>query len=106
MLGGERVTDGGAERLFETVVVRHGVGFAEREGGHAVAVHEGVEIGVAAEIAVGALRVDEIFQAVLHVVGVGTIAMGAAAALQGQDGQPGDGRIGFRAGASALVSLH
>ena len=40
MLGGEGVGDGSAQRLFEPVVVRHGVGFAHRERRHAVAIHE------------------------------------------------------------------
>ena len=79
-------------------------GFAHGERRHRVAVHVGEQLGVAAEVAVGALRAAEVVEPAGDVVGVGALAVRVAGAEERQQRERRDAGVGPGAGAAAVLA--
>ena len=80
-------------RLFEARILRHSVGFAQRQRGQGVTVQPDALVGRfihrQEQVAVGLLALEQIVDAAAHDVGVLVFAVAVARALEGQQGQGG-----------------
>ena len=105
ILRAQRVVDRPPHGRLQPLVARHGIGLAQRTGGHGVAIHPFVAIGRGAQAAVGLLHAQQKLESAPHRRLMRAVQVRVPAGQKRQQRQARDAGVGLSAGGMPLLAI-